>query len=165
MKEILYCLSLSLFLVALCAWNWGQNFAIYSIAEENKQIGQELDELRSLVYEAYDQAKITDALFRANHSNKARRLDITGYTASREECDEDPGITAILERPIAGGTCAVSRDLTHWLGCDVYVEGVGVLRVNDLMHPRFNNRLDLVFARRGDAENWGLQKRTVVRLN
>lgn len=47
----------------------------------------------------------------------------------------NPNPTAVLEKPVAGWTAAISRDLLHlgWMGKRIYLEGLGVFKVNDVM--------------------------------
>ena len=89
---------------------------------------------------------------------------ITAYTDRVQETNQDNRHTAIMERPVAGRTCAVSRDLIHWLGGRVYIEGVGVRRVNDLMNKRFSERVDVFIGTVAEARAFGVQNRKVVFL-
>ena len=89
------------------------------------------------------------------------KVTVTAYTARECETDEDPEHTATMEQPIAGRTCAVSRDLMHWLGGRVYIEGIGVRRVNDLMNERFSKRIDVFYGTVKEAKTLGKQTRTV----
>ncbi|MGE4417709.1 MAG: hypothetical protein AB7D26_10765 [Marinobacterium sp.] len=94
----------------------------------------------------------------------ATRAVVTAYTARRQETDSDPRHTATMEKPIPGWTCAVSRDLSHWLGGRVWIEGVGVRRVNDLMHGRYKKRLDVLVGKPGEALQMASGQRQVVFL-
>ena len=89
---------------------------------------------------------------------------VTAYTARPCETNDDPMHTATMERPKAGWTCAVSRDLMHWLGGRVYIEGVGVRRVNDLMNERFARRVDIFCGTVKEARAFGTQSRQAVFL-
>ena len=94
---------------------------------------------------------------------KYATLTITAYTNRPQETNKCPK-TATMELAIPGWTVAVSRDLIHWLGGRVYIEGVGVRRVNDLMNARHEKTLDLLVGTVGDAMEWGKQERMVVYL-
>lgn len=94
---------------------------------------------------------------------KYATLTITAYTNRPQETNKCPK-TATMEQAIPGWTVAVSRDLIHWLGGRVYIEGVGVRRVNDLMNVRHEKTLDLLVGTVGDAVEWGRQERMVVYL-
>jgi 3D (Asp-Asp-Asp) domain-containing protein len=58
-----------------------------------------------------------------------REVTVTQYHYQK------PSPTAILEKPVAGWTAAVSRELVHlgWMGRRIYLEGLGVFKVNDVM--------------------------------
>ncbi len=94
----------------------------------------------------------------------AIKARVTAYTASRRETDNDPEHTATMERPVPGWTCAVSRDLSHWLGGRVWIEGVGVRRVNDLMNGRFRQRVDVLVGKPGEAASVSADERKVIFL-
>lgn len=87
---------------------------------------------------------------------------ITAYTPSKDETNNNPQLTATMEKPISGGTCAVSRDLMHWLGGRIYIEGIGVRRVNDLMNKRFKKRVDLCVPTKTYAKDFGIKKHITV---
>ena len=89
---------------------------------------------------------------------------ITAYTNHIKECNLDNTRTAILEKPVAGWTCAVSQDLLHWLGGRVYIKGVGVRRVNDLMNARYTKSVDIYMGKIRNAKAFGKQIRMVVYL-
>ena len=96
--------------------------------------------------------------------NPIQSFTITAYTAHKSETNNNPQLTAIMEKPIPGGTCAVSREFMHWLGSRIYIERIGVRRVNDLMNKRFTNRIDLCVPTKKDAKKFGKQKHNVVFL-
>lgn len=89
---------------------------------------------------------------------------VTAYTNRPSETNDDPRHTATMEAPVVGGTCAVSRDLIHWLGGRIYIKGIGVRRVNDLMNARFSRSIDLYMGDLGAARQFGRQERTVTYL-
>ena len=91
-------------------------------------------------------------------------LVVSAYTATREECNDDPENTAIMEIPRPGGTVAVSRDLKYMLGKDVYIAGLGVRRVNDLMGSGYKGRMDIVMGSKEEARVWGVKELMVVVL-
>lgn len=89
-------------------------------------------------------------------------MTVTAYTASKDETDDTPYKTALMERPVSGWTCAVSRDLMRFLGDMVYIEGIGVRRVNDLMNERFEKRIDVFVGTKEQAREIGKKERRVV---
>ena len=91
---------------------------------------------------------------------------LTAYNAEARQTDSTPNQTAIMEKPVPGWTVAVSQDLKNWLGKKVYIEGVGVRKVNDLMNKRYSNRIDVCMGERKQSLNFGVKKnRQVVLLD
>ena len=95
-----------------------------------------------------------------------RRLRLTA-TAYCPDCldDDGPQLSASGAPVRAGRTVAVSRDLRRLLGRKVYIEGVGVRVVEDLMHPRHAGRLDLCLPNKRQAVDFGVQTLEVVILD
>jgi len=93
-----------------------------------------------------------------------KNITITAYSPSVEETNEDPENTALMEPPIIGYTCAVSRDLKHMLGKRIYIYGVGVFKVNDLMNKRYEKRIDIC-TNKSSAIEFGIQERDVVMID
>ena len=91
-----------------------------------------------------------------------RNMTVTAYTASKDETDDTPYETALMEKPVSGWTCAVSHDLMRFLGDKVYIEGIGVRRVNDLMNERFEKRVDVFVGTKEQARGIGKSNRQVV---
>jgi 3D (Asp-Asp-Asp) domain-containing protein len=87
------------------------------------------------------------------------RLVITAYTADK------PGkLTAIAIKPTPGWTCAVSRDMAHWLGGKVWIEGIGVRHVPDFTHEHIRNRVNALVGKRQEVVYIGDTERKVVFL-
>jgi len=84
-----------------------------------------------------------------------RKITVTFYTLSKNECDNTPYINALGKRPIIGRDIAVSRDLIYLLGKYVYIEGFGVRKVVDLMNPRFKNRIDILVSSKKQTRRLG----------
>lgn len=91
-------------------------------------------------------------------------MTVTAYTASVDECNSDPTNTATMSKPVPGYTVAVSRDKLHLLGRRIWVEGMGVYEVTDLMNSRFENRIDVLMGDKRTAKEFGVQERRVVLL-
>lgn len=87
-----------------------------------------------------------------------RAVTLTAYTARSRECDETPEVTAMMVRPRPGRTIAVSRDLFDdgWtFGRSVYIAGLGVFVVEDLMHRRHTQRIDILMGSVHEARQFG----------
>lgn len=93
---------------------------------------------------------------------KSTLYTITAYTPHKSETNNNPQLTATMEKPIPGGSCAVSRDLIHWLGGRIYIKGIGVRRVNDLMNARFEKRIDICVPKKEYAKKFGKKNNVVV---
>jgi 3D (Asp-Asp-Asp) domain-containing protein len=95
-----------------------------------------------------------------------RKFDInvyaTAYTARVQECDPTPNVTAIMEKPKAGWTIAVSHDLIYLLGKKVYIKGIGVRRVNDLMNERYTKRIDILMGNLKESKRFDNRKVQLV---
>jgi len=87
---------------------------------------------------------------------------ITAYTAHKSETNNNPQKTAIMKKPFPGRTCAVSRDLMQWLGGKIYIENIGVFKVNDLMNKRFKKQIDICVPTKSYAKNFGKQQNVNV---
>ncbi len=79
--------------------------------------------------------------------------------------DDEPQDKALGGPVRPGRTVAVSRDLKHLLGRRVYIKGLGVRVVEDLMHPRFSKRLDLCLSNRNQAVAFGVKRLEMVVLD
>lgn len=87
---------------------------------------------------------------------------VTKYTASKAECDSTPNKTALMKKPIVGRTVAVSHDYAHMLGKSVWVEGIGVFVVEDLMSKRHKKTIDILSSSKTDAKKFGRKDLKVV---
>lgn len=90
------------------------------------------------------------------------KCTITAYSDDSKETDFDPDITAIMEGPVSGWTCAVSKDLIGWLGARIYIENIGIKRVNDVMNGRWSKRIDIFIGDKKKAQKFGKKTARVV---
>ena len=98
--------------------------------------------------------------------NNVVKATITAYSATESECDSDPTITASM-RKVRPGTVAVSRDLFNkgWtFGGKIYIKSLGVYEINDLMHERYKNRVDVFIGDTVKARKFGVKKDVIVAL-
>jgi len=82
---------------------------------------------------------------------------LTGYSSSFEETDEDPYVTASGKRPYFG--IVASNFLP--LGTKIKIPeifGEKVFVVEDRMHPRFQDRIDIWFPSSSQAKLFGIKK-------
>ena len=98
--------------------------------------------------------------------NAARWVDCTAYTASTDECDGDPTITASMTK-VRPGIIAVSRDLFDQgfvFGKKVYIHGLGIYTIADLMNKRYINRIDVFLGTKKAAKEFGLKQMKISLL-
>lgn len=95
---------------------------------------------------------------------KAVVCTITAYTTSEGETDSTPNLTATMVHPTCGWSVAVSRDLLTWLGGRIYIPGRGVRKVEDLMAPRWNLRIDILMPTEEMAMEFGKKEKKVIFL-
>lgn len=99
--------------------------------------------------------------------DRLKRLTVTSYSASKNQCDSDPEVTASM-LPVKEGTIAVSRDLFNsgWVfGRHVYIEGLGIYEIRDLMNKRYKSRIDIFRWEKKKAIKFGKKKLAVALLN
>lgn len=92
---------------------------------------------------------------------------LTAYSPEQGQTDEDPFVTASMER-VQEGRVAVSRDLFYngWVfGRRIYIEGKGIFIINDLMHARKTNQIDVFHFSTTKAKEFGVQHARVVLLD
>jgi len=78
------------------------------------------------------------------------RVTVTTYNAIVEQTDSNPSTTTFMSRP-RPGTVAVSLDLLEMgfiPGKKVWLQGIGIYRVNDVMHERHKMSVDLLLDRK-----------------
>jgi len=116
------------------------------ISDLTKQVSSLTVELKSLKYKNYVIATVT------------------AYSPSIRECDSTPYTTAFLKR-VQPKYVAISRDLLRqgWSpGRKVYIEGIGVKIIGDLMSPKVKGpHVDVFMWRKEDALKFGKSKRYV----
>jgi 3D (Asp-Asp-Asp) domain-containing protein len=114
-------------------------------------------ELEKLTREKEDLTKVVV-------NSKVIKAEVSAYTASKNETDKSPNETATMKKPIPGKTCAVSRDLKHLLGKNIYIDGVGVRTVNDLTAKRFKKKIDICMTTKSQAIQFGILSKKIIVL-
>lgn len=88
---------------------------------------------------------------------------VTFYTPSSDETDSTPYITASGAR-VRLGICAISRDLEKLgftFGRSIYVKGLGSFEIQDRMHRRWKNRIDILVMSKRQARRFGKIEKAV----
>ena len=96
----------------------------------------------------------------------AQMATITSYRSVPEQTDSSPYYTSIGEH-VAPGGCAVSRDLLHSTapyGTYLYIEGVGVCRVNDTTNTRLSKWVDVWVGTYKEEHKFGVKRKKVYRI-
>ncbi len=94
------------------------------------------------------------------------KVEASAYTLSKRETDGTPHVTSTMQRAIPGKTCAVSRDQRKKLMYKlIWIEDLGMRYVNDTMHGRYRNSIDIVFPNRKSAKEFGRKDVQIVVLN
>ncbi len=87
-----------------------------------------------------------------------RYVTVTAYSARVQETDSTPTITAFMTTVKPGRTIAVSRDmlLAGWTPHRwVYIVGLGMFRIDDIMKKDLRSTIDLLMHTRKDAIDFG----------
>jgi 3D (Asp-Asp-Asp) domain-containing protein len=145
---------------------------ISGLSESVEGYQQRINELETAVIE--ERAKIAvlhrfvaDNSQRLKSYERKKVLTVTAYSPRAQECDADPHITA-TNRRVRPGIIAVSRDLFDkgWVfGRKVYIKGMGVYTIDDLMHQRKTNQIDVFMPETGKAVRFGVQTMEVFLLD
>lgn len=99
----------------------------------------------------------------------AKRVTATAYTNSVAETDNTPNITSTGKR-VQSGYIAVSKDLLKEIkyGSYVYIPnipGKNIFKVEDTMHPRKKNTIDIFMKSKKLAMIFGRKKVTLYQLD
>lgn len=91
-------------------------------------------------------------------------VTVSAYNAVKGQTDSTPHWTATNRRAVPGLTCAVSRDLSHLLGKEIYIPGYGPRHVTDVMNERWTRKIDLLVATVAEARKIGNIKTRITVL-
>ncbi|OQB41999.1 MAG: hypothetical protein BWY04_00485 [candidate division CPR1 bacterium ADurb.Bin160] len=98
-----------------------------------------------------------------------KKVIATAYNAVRSQCNENPNINA-FGRPVKKGTIAISRDLEKiglTEGTSVFIKNDSIEAfkiVDDRMHVRKKNQIDILMTKVKDAKEFGVQEVTIYWL-
>lgn len=94
-------------------------------------------------------------------------MTVTSYRSVPEQTDDSPFITSIGERTHKNGV-AVSQDLLRSgavkYGDIIYIEDYGFKVVNDTMHPRHKNHVDMWVETYEQEKAVGVKKLKIYRV-
>lgn len=95
---------------------------------------------------------------------KELTMTVTAFTLSHKETGGRTQKTALMTKPIPGWSVAVSRDKIGMLGRKVYIDGIGVRRIDSLTSKKLKNTVDVLVGNKKEARKMGKSKRLVVIL-
>lgn len=136
----------------------------FSTGQRTRFLGSSLAENKELVHQLY--SLLQDKEHMIQSLSRGRMLTVTAYSPTVGQTDSTPFITASNSR-VRDGIVAVSRDLYSkgWqFGEKVYVKGMGVYTIEDLMHRRKKNQVDIFMFDTQDALEFGRRKMRVYLL-
>jgi 3D (Asp-Asp-Asp) domain-containing protein len=142
------------------------NYRVLSQERAIRQMASDLETWRDTAFrnmEALEKVVST----RPQVHSPVLMLEVTAYTPTVRECNEEPFVAASMRR-VKAGTVAVSRDLFEqgWVfGRKVYIQGHGIFEINDLMNSRFSNCVDVFMWDSGKAREFGRQRLKVALLD
>lgn len=180
MKKTLGLTLMTVVLAALAAVIARQQATIEELRDQTKFLSDNVEYLRRTVRSADSQRlsslvesaclvrEVDDlrAELGAKSGTRSRTLAVTAYTASPDETDDAPVLTA-SNRPVRLGTVAVSQDLykNGWsFGKKVYIDSLGVYEINDLVGSQHKRRIDVFMNDKGKALRFGIQSRKITLL-
>lgn len=88
---------------------------------------------------------------------------VTAYCACKKCCGPNAmGITASGKKVQEGVTIAASRSIPF--GTKMKIEGVGIREVQDRLHRKYDNRIDIFFNSHEKAKLFGIKRLKVEKL-
>jgi 3D (Asp-Asp-Asp) domain-containing protein len=137
-------------------WTWVQTA---SLKTDAFRLSQE-------IMMAGAETKKAGMLFARNsESSRTLKVTATAYSPGQAQTDASPWRGALGIRIKPGRTLAVSQDLRRLLGRRIYIPGLGFRVVEDLMHPRWSNRVDFCVRDRNQAASFGIRDIEIVVLD
>ncbi|MFW5733761.1 MAG: 3D domain-containing protein [Oceanidesulfovibrio sp.] len=136
----------------------------FSTDLRSRVLGSSLAENKALVHKLY--SLLQDKEHMIQSLSRGRMLTVTAYSPTVGQTDSTPFTTASNCR-VRDGIVAVSRDLFSkgWrFGRSVYVKGMGVYTIEDLMHSRKKNQVDIFMFDTQEALKFGRRKLRVYLL-
>ncbi len=153
-------ISFAIFMVM--TFNSKPTISIDELQKENLDLKLQIIQLEDTIVKIENEKLNKKILIENYKINNEFEVTITAYTARKQETNNDPNNTAIMETPMPGQSIAVSRDLQFMLGKRVYIPGYGVRRVNDLMNSRYEKSIDILVSSVSEARKIGKKKGYII---
>jgi 3D (Asp-Asp-Asp) domain-containing protein len=143
-------------------------FQLYQTKNQLVEINSDSNEIISRLQEEKEfRVNLLNSIFNEEVTKENKKtivVDITAYSASVDETDNSPHITADGTLSTVGRV-AVSRDLLKkgiTYGSRIYIPNQGVFIVADTMNKRFSNRVDLLLANKKAAKLFGVKENVKI---
>lgn len=94
----------------------------------------------------------------------SQTVTVTAYT-KYESCSNKPDCLTASGKPVVVGHAAMSRDLEKKglkFGDKIHLIGIGHFILEDRMHRKWRNRIDIFMDNYGKAKQFGIQKTLIV---
>lgn len=94
----------------------------------------------------------------------SQMVTVTAYTRY-ESCSNRPDCLTASGKPVVVGHAAMSRDLERKglrFGDKIHLVGIGFFILEDRMHRRWRNRVDIFMDDYRDAKNFGIRRAVMV---
>jgi 3D (Asp-Asp-Asp) domain-containing protein len=150
---------------ALLGFCLAQQASLNAVSNDLNDSKARIAELEQALGEEQESGELVRNIALANH-RKIQKLDrkrvvtVTAYSPREGETDDTPFITASNAK-VREGIVAVSRDLFDkgWVfGKKVYIKGMGVFTIEDLMARRKRNQIDIFMYDTDNAIAFGRKK-------
>ena len=152
-------------IIALCIFNIIGVFTIFKYRNSIEKLNIEIANIEQSI-----DIKISKIQKSISDQKRIKiiKATITAYSPHIEQTDDSPYTTAFLKK-VDPKYVACSRtilyDLKWPVGSKIYIEGVGIRIIGDLMNKRFkDNRFDLFMWKKEDAIKYGIKKNINVIL-
>jgi len=143
----------------------GHKIAEYKVNEVTKLFEEKINYIKE---QKDKKSELLKKVFGERIGNKpilSLQVTATGYTARKEECDDNPETTA-NGTPSRVGVIAISRDLEKEIGLSlgqfVLIEGYGLFKIEDRMNSRWKRRIDILHGNLKAAQLFGTRKVEII---
>ena len=82
---------------------------------------------------------------------------VSKYTASRDETDDTPTLTAYMYNLTANDYNKVGACNFLPYGTEVFIDSIGWITIVDKMHRRYQTNIDVFCKNKKDAKEWGIK--------
>lgn len=138
---------------------------IYTLTDRNQQLEYDLKVIQQMYNEKSEKVRLLNKQIDEFEKWRPVEMEVTGYAPLSPDAVEgtcysgDPTVTASGEPSQPGITIAAGPGVPF--GTEIYIPGYGVGVAHDRGGMITDNHIDLMFATRGEALEWGRRTMTV----